>query len=86
VDFLEEPLAGAAGLAGEESYGQRVEGAVSQTIARAIQEATQSADPARRQAAASWLWVCCPDIAEQVELPDLHDETIPALAAAYVIP
>jgi hypothetical protein len=61
-----------------------IDGAVSQTIARAIRDATQTADPARQHEAASWLLICCPDIAEQVDLPDLHIDTMATLAAAYV--
>lgn len=85
MDFLENYPVGDAGFAPEDSYIQKVDGAVSQTIARAIRDATQSADPALRQEAASWLWTCCPDIAEQVELPELHYDTMSSLAAAYVM-
>jgi hypothetical protein len=84
VDFLEEQLTGEAGFEREDSYLQKVDGAVSQTIARAIRDATQTDDPALQQEAASWLWTCCPDIAEQVELPEVHYDTMPTLAAAYV--
>jgi hypothetical protein len=84
VYFLENQLAGEAGFERGGSYVQKVEGAVSQTIARAIRDATQTADPALQQEAASWLWICCPDIAEQVDLPELHYHTMPVLAAAYV--
>lgn len=84
VDFLEDPLAGEAGFEREDSYFQKVDGAVSQTIARAIRDATQTDDPALQQEATSWLWTCCPDIAEQVELPEVHYDTMPTLAAAYV--
>jgi hypothetical protein len=84
VDYLENQLASSAGFDREESYLQKVEGAVNQTIARAIRDATQTADLARQQEAASWLWTCCPDIAEQVELPELHFDRMSSLAAAYV--
>jgi hypothetical protein len=86
--FLENNLAGESGSERGDSYLQKVEGAVSQTIARAIRDATQSSDAARRQEAASWLMICCPDIAEQMELPELRPElysdAMPALAAAYL--
>jgi len=85
VDFLENPLAEEAGFERNDSYLQKIEGAVNQTIARAIRDATQTADPALQQEAASWLWVCCPDIAEQVDLPEIHIDTMPALAAAYIM-
>lgn len=84
VYFLENEVAGEVSFEQEDSYLQKVEGAVSQTIARAIREATQSADPVLQQEAASWLWICCPDIAEQVDLPELHFDTMSTLAAAYV--
>jgi hypothetical protein len=84
VDFLDNLLAGEASFEREDSYLQKVDGAVNQTIARAIRDATQTADPALQQEAASWLWTCCPDIAEQVELPELHYDTMPVLATAYV--
>jgi hypothetical protein len=84
VYFLENQLAGEVAFERGDSYLQKVDGAVSQTIARAIRDATQTADPALQQEAASWLWICCPDIAEQVELPELHYDTMPALAATYV--
>lgn len=86
VDYLENQLAGKpdSERVGD-GYGQKVDGAVDWTIARAIRDATQTADPALQQEAAAWLWICCPDIAEQVELPDLHYDTMSALAAAYVL-
>jgi hypothetical protein len=86
VDFLENQLAGEAGFGREDSYLQKLDGAVSQTIAHAIRDAMQTVDPALQQEAASWLLVCCPDIAEQVELPELHYDAMPALASAYVRP
>jgi hypothetical protein len=85
VDFLDYQLAGAGDSEQEDSYLHKVDGAISQTIARALRDATQTADPALQQEAASWLWTCCPDIAEQVELPDLHYPTMQTLAATYVM-
>ena len=85
MDFLENQLAGEVGFEAGDSYLQKMNGAVSQTIARAIRDATQTADPALQHEAASWLWICCPDIAEQVELPELHYDTMPTLASAYVM-
>lgn len=83
--FLENELAGDPGFEQRDSYVQKVDGAISQTIARAIRDATQTTDPARRQEAAAWLWICCPDIAEQVELPDPNVDTMPAQATSYVM-
>lgn len=85
MDFLENQLAAEVSFEPEDSFLQKVDGAVSQTIARAIRDATQTTDPARQREAASWLLTCCPDIAEQVELPELHYDTMAALAAAYVM-
>lgn len=86
MDFLENQLAGEVSFERGDSYMQKVDGVVNQTIARAIRDATQTADPALQQEAASWLWICCPDIAEQVELPELQQyDTIPALASTYVM-
>lgn len=61
-------------------------------VKHAIQDATQSCDPALRREALAWLQVCCPDIADQlpragmetlslmmVESIDLHQK-----AAAYL--
>jgi len=83
--FLENDVAGEAGFERGDSYVQRFEGAVSQTIAHAIRDALQSADAVRQQEAACWLWICCPDIAEQIELPELHYDAMPTLASAYVL-
>jgi len=82
--FLENGLLRESAGERGESYLQKVEGAVSQTIARAIRDAMQSGDLARRQEAASWLLICCPDIAEQVELPELPYDAMSTLAASYV--
>lgn len=99
MDFLDDQLAGDAGFEQEvsfdqeasfgfdqeESFVQRLDGAVNQTIARAIRDAVQTANPVLQQEAASWLWTCCPDIAEQVELPEPHYDAVSTLAAAYVV-
>lgn len=42
-------------------------------VQHAIQDATQSGDPALRREARAWLQVCCPDIADQ--LPPVGAET-----------
>jgi len=84
VDFLENHLAWDGELERSDNYMQGFDGAISQTIAQAIRDATQTANPTLQQEAASWLWTCCPDIAEQVELPELHYDRLPSLATAYV--
>jgi hypothetical protein len=89
VDFFEEQVieeqvteeVGSGPSGG--GYLQKIDGAVNWTIARAIRDATQFADPALQEEATAWLWICCPDIAEQIELPDPQYETMPTLATAY---
>ena len=39
--------------------------------AQAIYDAHQSESLPLQQEALEWLWVCCPDIAEDLELPEL---------------
>ena len=83
IDFEDGKKAPDNGVFGDDN-ARMIEGAVSQTIVRAIRDATQTLDPARQQEAASWLMICCPDIAEQVDLPDINFERMSTLAAAYV--
>jgi hypothetical protein len=90
VDFLDNPLAADVNFEDEnferaDSYSEHFDGAVNQTIARAIRDATQTGDPALQQEAASWLWICCPDIAEQVDFPEPPADPTPALAVAYIM-
>lgn len=42
-----------------------------QVTAQAIYDAHQTESLLLRQEAAEWLWVCCPDIAEDLELSEL---------------
>ena len=35
----------------------------------AIRDARQTCDKALRQEALTWLWICCPDIADELGLP-----------------
>jgi len=84
IDFEDGKKAPENGAYGDD-YARVIEGAVSQTIVRALRDATQTLDPARQQEAASWLMICCPDIAEQVDLPDINFESMSTLAAAYVM-
>jgi hypothetical protein len=37
--------------------------------ARAIKDAGQTDDPVLQQEALAWLWVCCPDLADELRLP-----------------
>ena len=37
-------------------------------LARAIRDARQTCDPALQQEALAWLWVCCPDVADELDL------------------
>lgn len=36
---------------------------------QAISDARQSHDPVLRQEALAWLWICCPDVADDLRLP-----------------
>jgi hypothetical protein len=86
VDFFEEQVTEGAGSGpSRDGYLQKIDGAVNWTIARAIRDATQVTNLALQQEAAAWLWICCPDIAEQIELPDPHYEAMPTLATAYIM-
>lgn len=38
-------------------------------LQQAIADARQSQDAALQQEAISWLWVCCPDVADELRLP-----------------
>ncbi len=38
-------------------------------LQQAIADARQSQDPVLQQEAISWLWVCCPDVADELRLP-----------------
>jgi hypothetical protein len=89
VDFFEEQVVEeqvieeVSSEPSRDGYLQKIDGAVNWTIARAIRDATQIADLALQEEAAAWLWICCPDIAEQIELPDPQYEAMPTLATAY---
>lgn len=53
-----------------------LEATVENMIAQAIEDALQNDDLGLQQEARAWLWVCCPDLADQLELPrplDLED-------------
>jgi len=38
-------------------------------LPRAIKDAKQAKDCALQQEALAWLWVCCPDVADELALP-----------------
>ena len=42
---------------------------VDDALIRAIRDARQTCDKALRQEALAWLWICCPDIADELRLP-----------------
>ena len=42
---------------------------IESVTALALRQAQQSQDPALQGEALSWLWLCCPDIAEEMNLP-----------------
>lgn len=64
-----------------------VETVVETMIVRAVRDAQQHEDPALRQEARTWLWVCCPDLADQLDLAGSETadpgESLPDEAAAY---
>jgi len=52
---------------------------IDDTLIHAIRDARQIYDLALQQEALAWLWICCPDIADELALPTL--ETALAIAA-----
>lgn len=53
-------------------------------LSRALQDASQSVDLALRHEARAWLWVCCPDVADQLELSAAEGGDVPHLAICYM--
>ena len=51
--------------------------------ARAIKDAGQIDDPILQQEALAWLWVCCPDLADELRLP-APAATVDAQATNYL--
>lgn len=47
-----------------------LEAMVDTMIVRAVHDAQQNEDPALRREARTWLWICCPDLADQLDLPN----------------
>ncbi len=45
-------------------------------LTRAIKDARQSQDRTLQQEALAWLWVCCPDVADDLRLPALKPSEI----------
>ncbi len=56
---------------------------VDSMMARAMQDARQAEDLALRQEALTWLWVCCPDIAAQLDLPEPGAQPVTLEVVAY---
>jgi hypothetical protein len=50
-------------------------------IVRAIEDALQGQDIALQQEARAWLWICCPDVADQLDLPHPHEGGMAAITA-----
>jgi hypothetical protein len=44
-------------------------GSIEEVTAHAIKDAQQALDPTLQQEALAWLWVCCPDLADELGLP-----------------
>ncbi len=52
-------------------------------IIRAMRDAQQAEDPALRQEARTWLWVCVPDLADELGLPNPQTADLPDEVTAY---
>lgn len=59
-------------------------GMVDEMVKHAIQDATQTGDLPLRWEALAWLWVCCPDIADQLLMPWPKAVDVQQKAAAYL--
>jgi hypothetical protein len=53
-------------------------------LTRAIKDARQSQDRSLQQEALAWLWVCCPDIADDLSLPALETGAIQPDVSEYL--
>ena len=60
-----------------------MEAIVDTMIGRAVRDAHQHEDPALRDEASAWLWVCCPDLADQLDLPNPVATEMPDEVMAY---
>lgn len=49
----------------------------------AIKDARQCKDRVLQQEALAWLWICCPDVADDLRLPTLAASEIPHDVAGY---
>ncbi|MCX6043860.1 MAG: hypothetical protein NT075_02010 [Chloroflexi bacterium] len=49
----------------------------------AIKDARQSQDRALQQEALAWLWICCPDVADDLRLPALAATEIQSDVTGY---
>ena len=59
-------------------------GPVDGMLQHAIQDATQPCDLPLRWEALAWLWVCCPDVADQLHLPWPEAPDLSQKAADYL--
>lgn len=53
-------------------------------LSRAVQDACQAYNGALQQEARAWLWVCCPDVADQLGLTVGDRNDVGSLASAYL--
>lgn len=53
-------------------------------LSRAVRDACQQQNPTLRTEALAWLWVCCPDVADQLTLPTPEVAALTQLVDAYV--
>ncbi len=52
-------------------------------LTRAIRDARQSQDRTLQQEALAWLWICCPDVADDLRLPALAASEIQRDVTGY---
>ncbi len=57
---------------------------VDEMLKRAISDVMQAGDLCLRWEALAWLWVCCPDIADQLRLPGPEAADVQQRATAYM--
>jgi hypothetical protein len=79
--FDEQPSHDRADVFAEQSMFDAV---VDGMISYALYDARQAQDPELQREAQRWLWVCCPDLAEQLDLPVPEPADYGMAAASYV--
>ncbi|HRW06807.1 MAG TPA: hypothetical protein P5121_17005 [Caldilineaceae bacterium] len=54
-------------------------------ITQAIEDACQCCDMRLRAEALAWLWICCPDVADQLTLPTPEVAALPMLGCSKIL-